>query len=88
GWLFESLEGCDLDPAAEVAVAGLVRAARQGRVGSRDLILLNLTGGGRKRVELDLPVRLVQPDYLFSSKDLSPMELERQLCRARATTPA
>jgi cysteate synthase len=47
GWLFESLEGCDLDPAAEVAVAGLVRTARQGRIGAGDLALLNLTGGGR-----------------------------------------
>ncbi|MBN1835891.1 MAG: hypothetical protein JW820_08570, partial [Spirochaetales bacterium] len=88
GWLFESLEGCDLDPAADVAVAGLVRAARQRSIGSGDLVLLNLTGGGRKRLALDLPIRSVQPDYVFSSKDLSPMELERQLHSAPAVTPA
>jgi cysteate synthase len=81
GWLFESLEGCDLDPAAEVALAGLVRAVRQGCINSSDVVLLNLTGGGRKRLELEDGICSVQPDYVFSSNELSLSELEAQLLR-------
>jgi cysteate synthase len=87
GWLFESLEGCDLDPAAEVALAGLVRAVRQGVVTPSEVVLLNLTGGGRKRLELEEAIRPVHPDYLFASKDLSHGELEKQLRRAPVKTP-
>lgn len=81
GWLFEALEGCDLDPAAEVALAGLVRAVRQKRIDSSDLVLLNITGGGRRRLEVERPINYVQPDYVFSRKDLSLKELEDQLLR-------
>lgn len=86
GWLFESLEGCDLDPAAEVALAGLVRAVRQGIIDRSDLVLLNLTGGGRKRVALERNIRQVQPDYLISSKQLSSSQLAKQLLRSPVNT--
>ncbi len=82
GWLFESLEGCDLDPAAEVALAGLVRAVRQGKVDKSDVVLLNLTGGGKNRLELEETPRPVRPDYVFSSKDYSLNQLEKQLLRS------
>ncbi|UCF97470.1 MAG: cysteate synthase [Spirochaetaceae bacterium] len=88
GWLFESLEGCDLDPAAEVALAGLVRAVRQGTIDSSDVVLLNLTGGGRKRLELEETIQAVQPDYLFASKNISHSQLEKQLLHAPIKTPA
>ena len=88
GWLFEALEGCDLDPAAEVALAGMVRAVRQKRIDSNDLVLLNLTGGGRRRLELEETIKPLQPDYVFSSKDLSLKELEEQLLRAPVKTSA
>ena len=55
GRLFESLEGCDLDPAAEVALAGLVRAVAQGKVRRKESVLLNLTGGGARRLVRDDP---------------------------------
>src|SRR4030042_1526953 len=50
GALFEECEGCDLDPAAEVALAGLERAVRSGVIGPQDRVLLNLTGGGSHRL--------------------------------------
>jgi len=50
GELFEECEGCDLDPAAAVAVAGLDRAVRSGAIGRDDRVLLNLTGGGAGRL--------------------------------------
>jgi cysteate synthase len=62
GRLFESLEGCDLDAAAEVALAGLIRAVGQGRVRRRESVLLNLTGGGARRMVREVRRTRVRPD--------------------------
>jgi cysteate synthase len=64
GALFEECEGCDLDPAAEVALAGLAAAVRRGAIPRGDRILLNLTGGGARRMAADGMVRFVKPDVV------------------------
>lgn len=51
--LFEGEEGIDLDPAASVAVASLIKAINEGFIGEEDKILLNITGGGYKRLKED-----------------------------------
>jgi cysteate synthase len=51
--LFEGEEGIDLDPAASVAVASLLKAVDDGVVKREDTILLNITGGGYKRLKAD-----------------------------------
>jgi cysteate synthase len=51
--LFEGEEGIDLDPAASVAVASLLKAVDDGLVKKVDRILLNITGGGYKRLQKD-----------------------------------
>ena len=50
GRLFAKLEGCDIDPAAEVACASLVQAVATGGIGKRDLVVLNITGGGHRKL--------------------------------------
>jgi cysteate synthase len=57
GDLFQSLEGIDLSPAAQVACGALVQAARSGAIGRKEFVNLNITGGGfaRARAELDTP---------------------------------
>jgi cysteate synthase len=72
GALFEELEGCDLDPAAEVAVAGLASAVRMGTIGREELVLLHLTGGGVKRLQRERRCRQVAPDLVFTSREASP----------------
>lgn len=73
--LFEELTGIDLDPAAAVALAGLIQAAEGGTVCSDNTIVLNLTGGGSRRIEEDLgkipllSVATVSPDV--SLEDLT-----------------
>jgi cysteate synthase len=62
GDLFEECEGCDLDPAAEVAVAGLQLAVRSGVIGRGDRVLLNLTGGGSHRLAAEGRAKPVKPD--------------------------
>jgi cysteate synthase len=65
GALFEQVEGCDLDPAAEVALAGLMQAVERGLIGKKEIVLLNVTGGGRKRLWIEKRARAVQPDLVF-----------------------
>ncbi len=70
GRLFEEKEGSDIDPAAEVAVASLGQAVALGRIGRRDIVALNITGGGQRRLRRDKrPVSLL-PYATLSIEDL------------------
>jgi cysteate synthase len=51
--LFEAEEGIDLDPAASVAVASLLKTVEDGSVEKDAKILLNITGGGYQRLQDD-----------------------------------
>jgi cysteate synthase len=79
GRLFESLEGCDLDAAAEVALAGLVRAVAQGKVRRKESVLLNLTGGGARRLVRDIRRTRVHPDVEIASPGIGPSRLAESL---------
>ncbi|MFJ9631705.1 cysteate synthase [Streptomyces sp. NPDC101175] len=59
--LFEEVEGIDIEPGAGVALAALAQAARDGRVRRDELVLLNITGGGRARQARDLALIPAQP---------------------------
>jgi cysteate synthase len=59
--LFEEVEGIDIEPGAGVALAALAEAARSGRVRRDELVLLNITGGGRARQARDLTLVPAEP---------------------------
>jgi cysteate synthase len=69
GKLFESLEGIDILPAAEVVVASLLQAIEQGTIQKSDYILLNVTGGGLNRLEEDFGFFRVEPEGSLSFDD-------------------
>jgi cysteate synthase len=71
---FSELEGIDLEPAAAVAVASLVQAVERREIGSRDLVLLNITGGGIDRIQRDFHCRMLVPDLRFDASTLSTFE--------------
>lgn len=56
GKLFMDLEGIDLDPAAAVCTASLIRASENGQIEKEKTVLLNITGGGYTRVKEDYPL--------------------------------
>jgi len=87
GKLFESLEGCDLDAAAEVALAGLIRAVAQGRVGRRESVLLNLTGGGARRLARELRRTHVRPDVEIAGPRLDDGQLAESLNLLQGVRP-
>jgi cysteate synthase len=84
GELFERLEGCDLAPAAEVALAGLISAVETNRIGRGDTIALNVTGGGLKRVEREGLKRQLVPDVVVEPHEATPEHLDRKLVPAIA----
>jgi len=67
--LFEKSEGIDINPAAAVAVASLVQAVKAGSVKSADKIVLNITGGGQKRLMQDYELKQLSVSLTVSAKD-------------------
>jgi cysteate synthase len=76
--LFEKTEGMDIVPAAGVALAALVKAARENTIERDSAVLLNITGGGEKRLRKDKATHPVRP--VFISKGISEKETEELLC--------
>jgi cysteate synthase len=62
--LVEAAEGVDIGPAAAVAVGALGQAVRRGEVGARELVLLHLTEGGRRRLFADHPIHRLAPTFV------------------------
>lgn len=79
-YTFEKTEGIDIVPAAGVAVAALINAVKAKDVRSSDTILLNITGGGEKRLGKEKKKYDVEP--LVISKNISEKEIEELLCDA------
>lgn len=67
--LFEQLEGIDIHPAAAVATASLIKAAKQGLVKPKDTIMLNITGGGEKLFRQNFKLSYLKPDLVLSPAD-------------------
>ena len=78
GVLFEQEEGIDIVPAAMVAVGALRQAVKAGNVSSDDVVLLNITGGGEKRLRQE--VRVYDVNGLHVSKNTPEDELKFTLC--------
>jgi cysteate synthase len=78
--LFESTEGIDIVPASGVAVAVLRNAVEQGAIGKRETVLLNITGGGEKRLGKEKKTYAVEPRLV--SKKITEKEIEELLCHA------
>ncbi len=70
--MFEELEGVDIEPAAAVAVACLRDAVLDGRVPKDARILLNVTGGGRRRSFAVLDGACHRPDLRTAHPDSAP----------------
>jgi cysteate synthase len=76
--LFENTEGIDLDPAASVAVGSLIQAVRNGIIEKDDTILLNISGGGLKRLKEDYSICEITPCLNVDPKT-PPDEIRREL---------
>jgi cysteate synthase len=68
--LFEETEGIDIDPAGAVAFATLLKAARYNGIEKDALVLLNITGGGRHRQQLNKKLVMAQPVLELDEKEI------------------
>ncbi|AKB17972.1 MULTISPECIES: cysteate synthase [unclassified Methanosarcina] len=71
--LFETLEGIDILPPSAVAAASLLKAVEAGNVGKDDTILLNIAGGGFKRLKEDITLFQIEPKVTVRDSDV-PLE--------------
>jgi cysteate synthase len=67
--LIEDTLGIDPDPAAAVATAALIRAAETGTVSPGDTILLNITGGGYKRIREDFTLFPIETSAIMTAQE-------------------
>lgn len=74
--LFESLEGIDILPPSAVATASLLKAVETGNVGKDETILLNLAGGGYKRLKEDYTLCQIKPVDTAKNPDIPLEELK------------
>lgn len=65
--LFRNAEGVDIHPAPAVALATLVQAIEEGRVGRSDTVMLNITGGGEELLKSEIASRGGTLHYLKPS---------------------
>jgi len=65
--LFEKLEGCDINPAAGVAVESLRKAIASGKVKKEEVIMLNITGGGEKRFKAEHKWISIEPHLVMDA---------------------
>jgi cysteate synthase len=60
--LFEASENIDIDPAGAVAFASLLDAVSNGSIPTGATVVLNITGGGRRRLTMDTTLTQKSPD--------------------------
>jgi cysteate synthase len=67
--VFLKTEGADIHPAAAVATATLIEAAKNGTVYKDDRIMLNITGGGECKFKAEKELFWLKPQIVF---DINP----------------
>ncbi len=75
--LFERLEGIDLEPAAAVAVAHLTAAVEAEAIGVDDTVMLNVTGGGYRRIADEEDRREIVPTRVIDRECFMPESVSR-----------
>ncbi|MCP5054486.1 MAG: cysteate synthase [bacterium] len=68
GRLFEETEGIDIVPAASVCAATVINVVKSGRVGPDEVILMNITGGGMKKLKNDYHWTQLEPDIVIKNE--------------------
>ncbi|NLI97487.1 cysteate synthase [bacterium] len=77
GGRFEELEGIDLDPAAAVALGALKQAFESGSIDKKEVVLLNITGGGKKRLYEDYKIHKLEPHITLRLDEITQETIER-----------
>ena len=63
--LFEKTENIDINPAAAIATATLIREIKSNNIPKDAVIMLNITGGGEKRFKQNKELFYLKPAHVF-----------------------
>jgi cysteate synthase len=63
--MFERTEGIDIHPAAAIATATLIDAAKHGQIPNDSIVMLNITGGGEERFKKEKDLFYLKPVSVF-----------------------
>ena len=63
--LFIETEGADINPAAAVAVASLIKRVEANHIEPEATIMLNITGGGELRYKGENEIFYLHPSHVF-----------------------
>lgn len=85
--LFLDQEGIDIEPAAGVAVACLREAAARGVLDRGSVVLLNITGGGRRRAGLDGGAVAAEPRLRLTRAELDQAETVDRVVQGQVNAP-
>lgn len=79
GEIFAEKEGIDINPAAAVAVASLAKAVENKDVKDDEIIMLNITGGGEKRLhnEMGSNIFMASPSLVLDPEDSAESIIEK-----------
>jgi cysteate synthase len=78
--LFLKHEGNDLEPAAAVAVASLIKAVKENAVDPQSIIMLNITGGGLEKFKRENSVSYLEPEKVFPL-NADPSEVKNEILK-------
>lgn len=67
--MFCELEGCDIYSASAVALCGLEKAVKAGTVSPKEIVMLNITGGGEMRAKSQNRIFNLKPSAIVSPAD-------------------
>ncbi len=76
--MFLQYEGNDLEPAAAVAVASLIKAIEGNLIDPKSVIMLNITGGGIEKFKRENSLNYLAPEKIFAL-NADPFEVKRQI---------
>ncbi|MCK9638978.1 MAG: cysteate synthase [Prolixibacteraceae bacterium] len=76
--LFLKYEGNDVEPAAAVAVASLIKAVEENLVEKNGVIMLNITGGGLEKFKKENNINYQAPEKIFAL-DADPLATKREI---------
>lgn len=72
--LFEKLEGVDVSPAASVCLGGLIQALKEKKINRESSILLNITGGGEKKLKKEHNCKRIKPEIFIDKKNINDID--------------
>jgi cysteate synthase len=78
--LFIQLEGNDLEPAAAVAVASLIKAIREEKIDKKAIVMLNITGGGIEKFKKENSTTYLKPEKIFAL-NADPLIVKREIAQ-------